>query len=162
MSAHAGAHALKAGADVSLARVREAFAYVIADRSRFDAGTPAAFSFADRRADREQAIFVQDQVRVGPWTLNGGLRWDHYRLMEGDSAFSPRLAAAWSWPAADLVLRASYDRAFQESVETLAGDVLRLPVPPPRGDFYEAGSTRFERTGAVRTPPNLVEPCRTP
>ena len=154
VSAHAGAHEVKAGADVSLARVREAFAYRIADRSRFDPGTPAAFSFADRRADHEQAIFVQDQVRMGPWTLNGGLRWDHYRLMVGDRAFSPRLAAAWSWPAADLVLRASYDRAFQtpaienlliasaESVEALAGDVLRLPVPPSRGDFYEAGLSK--------------------
>ena len=154
VSAHAGVHEVKAGADVSLGTVREAFAYRITDRSGFDPGTPAAFDFAERRDDREQALFVQDQMRIGPWTLNAGLRWDRYRLAVGDSAFSPRLAAAWSWPAADLVVRASYDRAFQtpavenlliassESVETLDGEVLRLPVPPSRGDFYEAGLSK--------------------
>lgn len=154
VSAHAGVHEVKAGGDVSLGTVREAFAFVIADRSRFDAGTPAAFSFADRRADREQALFVQDQMRIGPWTLNAGVRWDRYRLAVSDSALSPRFAAAWSWPKADLVVRASYDRAFQtpaienlliassEAVGTLGGEVLRLPVPPSRGDFYEAGLSK--------------------
>ena len=154
VSAHAGVHEMKAGADVSLGTVREEFAYQIADRSRFDDGTPAAFSFAERRADREQALFVQDQMRIGPWTLNAGLRWDRYRLAVRDSALSPRFAAAWSWPAADLVVRASYDRAFQtpaienlliassEAVETLGGEVLRLPVPPSRGDFYEVGLSK--------------------
>jgi outer membrane cobalamin receptor len=154
MSSHAGIHELKAGADISVGTLREAFAYRITDRSRFDGNTPGAFSFADRRADREQAIFVQDQMRIGPWTLNAGLRWDRYRLAVDDSALSPRLAAAWSWPAADLVLRASYDRAFQtpaienlliassESVERLGGDAVRLPVPPSRGNFYEAGLSK--------------------
>ena len=93
-------------------------------------------------------------MRIGPWTLNAGLRWDRYRLAVSDSALSPRFAAAWSWPAADLVVRASYDRAFQtpaienlliassEAVETLGSEVLRLPVPPSRGDFYEAGISK--------------------
>jgi len=154
VSAHAGVHEVKAGADVSVGTVREAFAYAIADRSQFDAGTPAVFSFSERRADREQALFVQDQMRIGRWTVNAGLRWDRYRLAVGDSAFSPRLAAAWSWPAADLVFRASYDRAFQtpaienlliassEAVDRIGGDVVRLPVPPSRGNFYEAGLSK--------------------
>ena len=55
--------------------------------------------------DREQALFVQDLVRLGNWTFSAGLRWDHYRLITGESAVSPRLGAAWYWPAADLVLR---------------------------------------------------------
>lgn len=154
VSKHAGVHEVKAGADVSVGTVREAFAYAIADRSQFDADTPAEFSFAERRADREQAIFVQDQMRIGRWTVNAGLRWDRYRLAVGDSAFSPRLAVAWSWPAADLVVRGSYDRAFQtpaienlliassEALDTIGGEVRRLPVRPSRGDFYEAGLSK--------------------
>ena len=48
------------------------------------------------------------------------LRWDRYHLVVDDNAFSPRVAVAWSWPSADLVLRASYDRAFQTpAVENL-------------------------------------------
>ena len=154
MSAHVGVHELKAGADVSVGTIREELGYQITDPNRFDAGTPMAFSFRDRRANREEAIFVQDQMRIGAWTLNAGLRWDRYRLVVADSAFSPRLAVAWSSPAADLVLRASYDRAFQtpaienlliagsDAVERLDGDVLRLPVPASRGNFYEAGLSK--------------------
>src|SRR5581483_7088498 len=68
--------------------------------------------------------------------------------------FSPRLGVAWSAPSQSLVLRASYDRAFQTpsfenlllasspAVEALSDAVARLPVPPSRGNFYEAGLTK--------------------
>jgi len=61
---------------------------------------------------------------------------------------------AWSWPGADLVAHASYDRAFQTpavenlllasspEVESLSDVVLRLPVEPSRGNFYEAGVSK--------------------
>jgi hypothetical protein len=154
VSAHAGVHELKGGADVSLGGVREDFSYRITDPRAFDDTRPGVFSFARRHADREQALFIQDQMRMGAWTVNAGLRWDRYALAVRDSAFSPRLAAAWSWPAADMVFRASYDHAFQtpavenlliassDSVERLGRDVVRLPVPPSRGDFYEAGLSK--------------------
>ncbi|MDP9322574.1 MAG: TonB-dependent receptor [Acidobacteriota bacterium] len=154
LSAHAGVHEVKAGADVSVGHVREDFSYRITDPRAFDDTTPGVFSFAGRHADREEAVFIQDQMRMGVWTVNAGLRWDRYALVVRDNAFSPRLAAAWSWPAADMVLRGSYDRVFQtpaienlliassESVERLGNDVVRLPVPPSRGDFYEAGLSK--------------------
>ena len=117
--------------------------------------------------DREQALFVQDQIRRGPWTVNAGLRWDHYRLVVDDNAVQPRLAVAWSWPEADLVLRASYDRAFQTpAIENLLlastdeferarrGDVARLPVPTSRGNFFEAGLSKATvRPGSNRRQP---------
>jgi hypothetical protein len=68
-----------------------------------------------------------------------------------DSAVSPRLGAAWHWPRAGLVLRASYDRAFQipaienlllassAAAQHLTGTATGLPVRPSRGNFYEAG-----------------------
>jgi outer membrane cobalamin receptor len=161
VSAHAGAHEWKLGGDVNIGSVRERFGYLITDPDRFDPGTPAVFSFEGRRADREQALFVQDQIRLGPWTLDAGVRWDHYQLVVDQSAFSPRLAAAWSWPAADLVLRASYDRAFQTpavenlllasspAINALNENVVRLPVRPSLGTFYEAGVSKA-LFGAIR------------
>jgi outer membrane receptor protein involved in Fe transport len=100
--------------------VRENFGYTVTDDNRFDRDTPPVFAFADRGHDREQALFAQDQIRLGAWTVNAGVRWDHYSLVVDESAISPRLGVAWSWPAANLVVRASYDRAFQTpAVENL-------------------------------------------
>jgi hypothetical protein len=93
-------------------------------------------------------------MRLQQWTISAVLRWDHYRLLVEQSAVSPRLGVAWSWPAADLVLRMSYDRAFQTpAIENLLlasspeiggldGDVVRLPVRPSLGNFYEAGLSK--------------------
>ncbi|MEN3337574.1 MAG: hypothetical protein V7647_1250 [Acidobacteriota bacterium] len=155
VSASLGGHELKAGADLSAGSVREMFGYRITDRAPFDPGTPMVFAFADRRRDRESAFFVQDQARYGPWTLLAGLRWDRYRLVVDDSAVSPRLAAAWSWPSAGLVVRGSFDRAFQTpafenlllasspAAQALNESVVRLPVPASRGNFYEAGVSKL-------------------
>jgi hypothetical protein len=154
VSGHHGVHEWKAGADMTAGTVREDFAYTVTDEDDFDSDVPLDFTFADRRHDREQALFVQDQVRSGPWTVNAGLRWDHYHLVVDDNAFSPRLALAWSSPAKDLVLRASYDRAFQtpaienlllastDEFDRLGADTARLPVPTSHGDFFEAGLSK--------------------
>jgi len=154
VSGHHGVHEWKAGGDMTAGTVHEDFAYTITDEDDFDSDVPLDFIFADRRHDREQALFVQDQVRSGPWTVNAGLRWDHYHLVVDDNAFSPRLALAWSSPAKDLVLRASYDRAFQtpaienlllastDEFDRLGADTARLPVPTSHGDFFEAGLSK--------------------
>jgi outer membrane receptor protein involved in Fe transport len=149
-----GAHEWKGGAEVSVGSVRERLAYRVTDAMRFDADTPESFSFLDTRRDREYAAFVQDQMRFSSWTINAGLRWDRYSLVVEEQAWSPRVSVARSWHRAGLVARASYDRAFQtpavenlllaSSPETAAlGDtVLRLPVRPSRGNFYDAGLSK--------------------
>ena len=154
LTGHSAVHEWKVGGDLTFGTVREEFAYTITDPTQFDDDTPFELTFADRKKDREQALFVQDQIRAGRWTINGGLRWDRYRLVVEDDALSPRVAVAWSWPAANLVLRGSYDRAFQtpaienlliastDTFEHLGADVVRLPVPPSRGDFFEAGLSK--------------------
>ena len=154
VSAHVSRHELKAGMEGDFGSVREALSYQITDATMFDPDTPPLFNFADRRQDREQALFVQDLVRLGNWTLSAGLRWDHYRLVTDESAVSPRLGAAWYWRAADMVFRASYDRVFQTpafenlllassaAVAQLNDNVLRLPVRPSLGNFYEGGFTK--------------------
>ena len=154
ISAHVGAHEWKAGIDANLGAIRENFAYQITQSSFFDPDTPPVFTFADRRHDREQALFVQDRMRLGAWTVSAGVRWDHYQLAVDESALSPRLGIAWTRPAAQLVVRASYDRAFQTpavenlllasfaALDTLNDNVVRLPVRPSLGNFYEAGFSK--------------------
>jgi Carboxypeptidase regulatory-like domain len=159
VSGHNGAHEWKAGADAIFSSINESFAYRITafrlgSLPIFDPDTPATFRFAGRGQDREQSGFVQDLIRKGNFTFSAGLRWDRYSLLAQESAFSPRLGAAWHIPAAGLLLRASYDRAFQtpaienillasaEATRTLANAGVSLPLRPSRGDFYELGLSK--------------------
>jgi hypothetical protein len=146
-----GRHELKAGVEADFLNIHEGFAYTVTDPSNVDDGTPASFSFFQRGKDREQAAFVQDNVRLGNWTIAAGLRWDHYQLIVNESAFSPRLSISRYFPSMGLTAHASYDRVFQTpafenillssspQVQALNSEVLRLPVRPSHGNYYEAG-----------------------
>ncbi|MGA2589910.1 MAG: TonB-dependent receptor [Bryobacteraceae bacterium] len=154
LAAHEGRHEIKLGADAYYAPVTEALQYQITDPSFFDPGTPLNFNFFDHRLDREQSGFAQDTMRFGNLTLSAGLRWDHYSLVVNDSAWSPRLGAAWNVPKAGLVLRFSYDRAFvtpamenlllasSPLVDVVDPQVLRIPIEPSRGNFLETGFSK--------------------
>ena len=134
--------------------LHENFSYIITDPTQFDDGTPATFAFAGNRPDLEQAAFVQDLVRLGNWTVNAGVRWDHYQLLLNRQAVSPRFAISRYVPSADLVLHFSYDRVFQTpsfenillssstAATTLDTISLQLPVEPSEGNYYEAGLTK--------------------
>src|SRR5580698_3101007 len=70
--------------------LHENFNYIITDPTQFDPDTPLTFSFAGTRPDLEQSVFVQDLIRLGNWTINAGLRWDHYQLLLSKQAVEPR------------------------------------------------------------------------
>jgi hypothetical protein len=135
--------------------LNENFRYHITDPSQFDPTTPIDFSFRANRPDLEQSVFVQDQIRLKNWTINAGLRWDHYQLLLNRHAVDPRISISRYFPSADLVLHFSYDRVFQtpsfenillsSSVQVESIDptsFLRLPVEPSEGNYYEAGLTK--------------------
>ena len=155
IAGHTRAHEWKAGADLADAAVREQFSYRLTDPDGFDDSVPRNFSFADRRDDAEAALFVQDRVRAGRWTVDAGIRWDRYRFVVDQHALSPRVGVAWAWPAMNLVLRGSYDRVFQTpafenlllasapAVESLGADVVHLAVRPSLGHFYEGGLSKM-------------------
>jgi outer membrane receptor for Fe3+-dicitrate len=149
-----GYHDWKAGGDSIFSPVREALHYTITDPSQFDPGTQTPFQFADQRWDVESSAYVQDHWHRGNWSIGAGLRFDHYGFVIHESAWSPRVGASRYVPALNLLLHASYDRVFQTpamenllltsspeftSVEPV---VLRLPVRPARGNYYEAGITK--------------------
>jgi outer membrane cobalamin receptor len=154
ISIHRGNQEWKAGIESDSTFLRERFSDTITDFTRFDPGTPPTYSFAGNRPDLEQSAFVQDLIRLGPWTVSAGLRWDHYQLLVNQNAVSPRLGISRYFKSADLVLHASYDRVFQtpdfenillsssNQVVSLNPEVLRLPVRPSHGNYYEVGLTK--------------------
>ncbi len=154
VSIHHGRHEWKAGVESDNTFLHERFNDAITDFTQFDPDTPATFAFASSRPDLEQSAFVQDQIRLGKWTVSAGLRWDHYQLLVNQNAVSPRLGVARYFPSIDLVLHASYDRVFQTpssenllissspQVVSLSDQVLRLPVQPSHGNYYEVGLSK--------------------
>ena len=135
--------------------LNENFSYVIADPTQFGSDTPPTFGFLGNRPDLEQSAFVQDRISLKNWTINAGLRWDHYQLLLNRQALDPRFAISRYFPSADLVLHFSYDRVFQTpsfenlllsssvAVESIdPTNFLRLPVEPSEGNYYEAGLTK--------------------
>lgn len=135
--------------------LNENFNYIITDRTQFDPGTPPTFGFLGSRPDLEQSAFVQDQIRLKNWTINAGLRWDHYQLILNRHGADPRLAISRYFPSATLLVHFSYDRVFQTpsfenillssstTIESIAPtNFLRRPVEVSEGNYYEAGLTK--------------------
>ena len=162
LTANRGRQELKFGLESDNTFLHEHFNYLITDPTQFDDDTPLTFSFAGTRPDLEQAVFVQDLIRLGNWTINAGLRWDHYQLLVNKQEVQPRLSVARYFPSAGLMMHFSYDRIFQTpssenillssstAIESLSpGNFLRLPVPPSEGDYYEGGLTK-EFLGKIR------------
>ena len=176
ISVHTARHEWKFGVESDSTFLHEHFSDIITDPSQFDPGTPTTFSFAGNRPDLEQSAYVQDLIRLGKWTLSAGLRWDHYQLLVNQNAVSPRLSVARYIESADMVVHASYDRVFQTpdfenillssspEVVSLNPQVLRLPVKPSQGNYYEVGLNKglfgkmgVELNGFVRDVNNYAD-----
>jgi hypothetical protein len=167
VSIHHGRQEWKVGIESDAIFLHENTRYVIPDCADptdpqcpinlgiLDSGA-TTFAFQGHRPDLEQAAYVQDLIRLGNWTVNAGLRWDHYQLLLNQNAVSPRLAVSRYFPTIGLNLHASYDRIFQtpsfenillasspaaEAIDTSV-PALQLPVQPSHGNYYELGATK--------------------
>jgi hypothetical protein len=167
VSVHHGRQEWKAGVESDAIFLHENTSYVIPDCEDptdpqcpinlgiLDSGA-ITFAFQGQRPDLEQAAYVQDLIRLGNWTVNAGLRWDHYQLLLNQNAVSPRLAVSRYFPTIGLNIHASYDRIFQtpsfenillasspaaEAIDTSV-PALQLPVQPSHGNYYELGATK--------------------
>jgi hypothetical protein len=167
VSIHHGSQEWKAGVESDAIFLHENTSYVIPDCEDptnpqcpinlgiLDSGA-ITFAFQDHRPDLEQSAYVQDLSRLGNWTVNAGLRWDHYQLVVNQNAVSPRLAVSRYFPTIGLNIHASYDRIFQtpsfenillasspaaEAIDTSVPALL-LPVKPSHGNYYELGVTK--------------------
>ncbi|HEY6769067.1 MAG TPA: TonB-dependent receptor [Candidatus Sulfotelmatobacter sp.] len=159
LSVHHGNQEWKAGVESDAFFLHENFSDIITvnpddPNNPFDPNTPPIFAFTENRTDLEQSAFVEDLIHLGKWTINAGLRWDHYQLLVNQNAFSPRFSAARYFSSAGLIVHASYDRVFQtpssenillassQQVTSLNPNVLRLPVEPSHGNYFEFGATK--------------------
>jgi TonB-dependent Receptor Plug Domain len=162
---HHGAHEFKAGIESDNLFLHENFSDVITGNPNdpdypFDPGTPLTFAFPGSsptegaRPDLEQSAYIQDLIHFKNWTIDAGLRWDHYQLLVNQNSVSPRLSVARFFPLANLIVHASYDRVFQtpsfenillsssQQVISLDPNVLRLPVEPSHGNYFELGASK--------------------
>ncbi len=156
---HYGAHELKTGAEGWFSSLHEVLTYHISAYRLgtvriFDGDLPRDFRFSEKAPGRTQSGFIQDSWRLHHLSINAGLRFDHYRLIANENAWSPRLGFAYDVPKAGLVFRASYDRVFQipamenvllassDEVRNLGGEGAFLPLRPSRGDFVDAGFSK--------------------
>lgn len=167
VAVHRGRQEWKAGVESDAIFLHENTSYVIPyceDLSNpqcpinlgiLDSGA-ITFAFSANRPDLEQSAYVQDLIRLGNWTVNAGVRWDHYQLLVNQNAVSPRLAVSRYFSSIGFNVHFSYDRIFQTpsfenillssspKAEAIDSSVpaLQLPVQPSRGNYYELGATK--------------------
>jgi hypothetical protein len=110
-------------------------------------GTP--FHFTGDGTIKEQAFYIQDDVKVGNATFMAGVRADHYDGLSTKSLFEPRLGVSFSVPRSGTMLRASYGRTLEtpynenlliaSSSEAVVFGTEGTPVPPGTRDQFEGG-----------------------
>ena len=145
----------KAGVESDNLFLNEMLNYSITDPTQFDPGSATTFAYQENRPDLEQSGYVQDLIRLHNWTINVGLRWDHYQLLVNQEALQPRLSISHYFPKHDALVHFSYDRVFQTpsfenillssspAVASISSEgFLNLPVEPSQGDYYEAGMSK--------------------
>ena len=176
VAVHKKRHEIKVGIESDNTFLHEKFNDIITNPDDFDPDTPHTYSFTGNEPDLEQSAFIQDQIRLGKWTVSAGLRWDHYQLIVNQNAVSPRLGVGYYIPKLDMVFHATYDRIFQtpsnenllisssNSIVSLSDEVLRLPVKPSHGNYYELGFSkglfghvRFDANGYARRVDNFAD-----
>lgn len=169
----AGRHAIKGGIDLTLLRPREDLYYlsqpwidfthlpnVSEEHVHFRGpnlgpGIPRPVVFDGRERGGQASVFLQDKMQLTPgFTLDAGVRLDRYSLLISETHVSPRLNAAYRFPAGT-VLFGSYNHFFvPPPIENvLAGSAgltsllseIRRPLPPVRAireNQFEVGVTQ--------------------
>jgi len=159
-------HAIKAGIDLALLRLREDFSFDPRDNEI----EIEPFDFRGRKTGGQASFYFQDQFKpFKNFTANLGLRYDQYSVVTSAHAFSPRINLAYALNSGHTVLHFSYNRFFAPPpIENLLLSAnLGFEGNPPRisrSNHFEAGVTRsvFERlvlrlTGYWRSDKNSFE-----
>lgn len=168
-----GTHNIKFGGQVTVTPVHENFSFyptvafddIVDDQgnvfpnpvNNFTAANP--FVFSGRRTGRTLSAYVQDRFTpFKNFTLDLGVRYDNYRLVIRDDAFSPRLGVAYYIPRTQTTLHASYNRLFQtppaenlllassaeaaaiSPIAVLRGVTIVQPILPDKEHSFELGA----------------------
>ena len=104
VSATSGAHRFKAGVQYDRSPIVEHFRMT---------GLDEPFAFDGSATGQNLGFYVQDSFSPMPdLHINVGLRYDYYKLLIEDNAWSPRFGIAYHVHGSGTVLRASYNRIF--------------------------------------------------
>ncbi len=125
----------------------------------------ASFPFHGHTDVKELAIYLQDAISKGNWSLNLGLRGDFYNGLTTSRQAEPRLGVAYNIKRTNTVLRVSYARTlespFNENL-VLASEGCNIAViadlipcvqkpntPGFRNDFHAGLQQAFGRYAVV-------------
>ncbi len=123
----AGVHEVKAGFVVKRFPIDERFSFGMTDSTLNDPASPdynpnlapydltrggQLFAFHGVRTGTYYAAYVQDNIRLGNFTANVGVRYDHNDLPVDDSQLEPRVGAVYFFPKTRTAFRVSYNRVL--------------------------------------------------
>jgi hypothetical protein len=99
----------------------------------------SAFAFHGHTDIKEIAMYVQDTITKGPWSINLGIRFDLYNGLSVARGQEPRLGVAYNIKQTNTVFRVSYARTlespFNENLIIAStgcnNPFLATLVPPP-------------------------------
>ena len=117
-----GRHSLKVGFQLQQTRLLEDFRFGITDGAYpvppglapYDLALGGSlFRFHGKHNVDQYAFFITDEIRLGNFTVNAGLREDQYNGLTAANGVQPRLGIAYLFPRSNTVLRAAYARTFE-------------------------------------------------
>jgi len=107
------------------------------------------FAFNGAGTIKEQAAYIQDEIKAGNATFKVGLRLDHYDGLTTATLAQPRAGVSYAIPGSGTVLRASYGRTLETpynenlllssgvGAEALVGEAA--PLAPGKRHQMEVG-----------------------
>jgi hypothetical protein len=124
----AGPHNVKLGGTISATQLDERFTIGFTDPdfnapgsegynpdlARYDltrGGSPLAY--AQAATIKQQAAYIQDDLKLGNAAFKLGVRLDHYDGLSQATLVQPRLGASYAVPQSNTVFRASYGRTLE-------------------------------------------------
>ncbi len=122
-----GVHEVKFGGEIKRFPIEESFTVGITDPNLNDPTSPdynpnlapydltrggSLFAFHGSRTGTYLAGYVQDNIRLGNFTANLGVRYDHNNLPLTESQLEPRVGAVYYLPETRTALRVSYNRVL--------------------------------------------------
>jgi len=113
------------------------------------------FEFHGHADIKEEALFAQDAITLGNWTLNAGLRFDNYDGISQGSQWQPRLGLSYRLAPTGTVLRIAYSHSYETPLNenlvlssatgagglatNVFGAYASVPLKPGIRNMYNAG-----------------------
>jgi Carboxypeptidase regulatory-like domain len=107
------------------------------------------FQFAADATIKQQALYVQDDLKLGAATIGLGLRFDRYDGLTSKSLVEPRIGVSYALAGGRAIARASYGRTLEtpynenlilsNSADPQIFGTSGEPLPPGTRDHVEIG-----------------------